>query len=421
MCLSSLHVKLAHLLAAMTCAWCWHQVNQLLEPVRKHFQHDKEAKRILELITGWMQEPKANCSSELRRLVAPCAMRGTPTAVVFAPLASARPTLGAALDTLRCLQASPSGHAKVLWLRDWSAFSYSCLCGGKTRDDDLKAIAAANSLFVAALRAIAPTVMKDVQVVVQSEAILQDSSNYWISVINAGRAFALSQVQAVDEACAEAGQVISSLMHVADVLATSVSDSAAKSTPATSICTPPSQVALHQLACTYLQREEVAKAGLVPPSLVQVPTVSLRLKAETAAATTTDADVDAELLLFDGQPEVQRKMKKAFCEPRNVQCCPPLAIVAEAILPYGTNGGTFVVPRKSENGGDLVATDASTLATAFSAGDLHPGDLKPAARDAVDSLLQRVRSSVQGDPELSKADKEVQKVIKRMTSKGGKK
>ena len=391
-------------------------VNQLLEPVRRHFQVDAEAKRILELITGWMAEPKSDRSSRLRRMEAPCCGAGKPVAVVFAPLASARPTLGVALDTLRCLAAAPAGHARVLWLRDWSAFSLSCLGGGKTRDDDLKAIAAANALFVGALRAIAPALMGEVQVLVQSEAILGSSSDYWISVINAGRAFQLSQVRAIDEACAETGQVISSLMHVADVLAVSVTSAAGG--PPTSICAPSSQLALHELACSYLRRPEVAEAGLAPPAVVEVPAVSLRLKAADPGAA-EPADPDAELLLFDGQPDVQRKMKKAFCEPGNVQCCPPLAIVNAAVLPYGADAGRFVVPRKPDNGGDLVATAPGELEAAFAAGDLHPGDLKPATRDAVDALLQRVRARVQEDAELGKADKEVQKVIKRLGSKGG--
>jgi len=42
-------------------------------------------------------------------------------------------------------------------------------------------------------------------------------------------------------------------------------------------------------------------------------------------------DADAELLLLDLQPDVQRKMKKAFCEPANAAFCPPLAIAAELV------------------------------------------------------------------------------------------
>jgi len=135
----------------------------------------------------------------------------------------------------------------------------------------------------------------------------------------------------------------------------------------------------------------------------------LRLK---AAGTEVADDPDAELLLFDGQPDVQRKMKKAFCEPGNVETCPPLALVREAVLPYGAQR-KLVVKRKEENGGDQTFTTAEQMAAAFASGELHPGDLKPAVRDAIDEILQRVRAKVAGDAELVKADKEVQKAAKR--------
>ena len=38
-------------------------------------------------------------------------------------------------------------------------------------------------------------------------------------------------------------------------------------------------------------------------------------------------------------------------------------------------------------------------------------------RDAVEAVLQRVRTHVQADKELAAAEKEMQKVLKRMTSK----
>ncbi len=50
---------------------------------------------------------------------------------------------------------------------------------------------------------------------VQSEAILKDPSQYWISVINVGRFFQLQRVREVDEANEYAGQVVAGLLHVA--------------------------------------------------------------------------------------------------------------------------------------------------------------------------------------------------------------
>ena len=83
----------------------------------------------------------------------------------------------------------------MLWLADWSAFCRSCLAGGKTADEDMKAIGAAHSLFVASLHALAPALMRGVLVLKQSDVILSNPSDYWIAVINAGRSFALSSLR----------------------------------------------------------------------------------------------------------------------------------------------------------------------------------------------------------------------------------
>ena len=72
----------------------------------------------------------------------------------------------------------------MLWLSDWSALSLNCVSGGKTTADDLKAICAAQDLLVGCLRALDPQLMAGVAVRRQSEAILSDPSNYWISVID---------------------------------------------------------------------------------------------------------------------------------------------------------------------------------------------------------------------------------------------
>ena len=385
-------------------------VNLLLDPVRAHFKQNADASRILGLITEWMQEPKTVRASALRRLDALGDSGARGCCVVFAPLPSAKPTLGAALDTLRCLAAAPNGARRVLWQADWSAFCLNCLSGGKTREDDLKAIEAANELFVAGLRAIAPELMATVEVVVQSKAILSNSSDYWISVINAGRAFQLSQVRAVDEENPESGQVVSTLMHVADVLAT------ASASTASTICLTPAQRLINGLASGYLARPDAAASGLKSPRLCEVASVSLRLRAASVdAAMWQDLDPDAELLLFDTALDVQRKMKKAFCEPGNVADCPVISVVAEAVLPYAADQ-KLVIKRKEDNGGDLTFTDAAALRTAYEAG-LHPGDLKPAARDGVDSVLARVRAHVQASPALGKAAKEVEKVAKRSAKK----
>jgi len=374
-------------------------LNKLLEPVRSHFDTDPEAGRILKLITGWMAEPKDTRPPPLRRLAALDAEQQA--WVVYAPLPSAQPTVAAALDTLRCLKAAPAHYQKVLWLSDWSAFCLNCLSGGKTNADDLKAIGASNDLFVAGLKAVAPTLMADVHVVHQSKALLRDPSDYWISVINAGRAFQLSRVlAAVDTTSPDAGHVLSSLMHVADVLAI------AGKKPAV-VCGTQAQQPLAELALEYMRGARLAEAGLVLPELRTEAAVSLRLKADEGKW-----DPEAELLLLDGQPDVQRKLKRAFCEPGNVDFCPPVVLAEELLMQYSTDA-KLVVARKPDNGGDQHFSTSELLRGAFASGELHPGDLKPSVRDGADAILERVRKAIGDEKALKEAEKELAKVLKR--------
>ena len=110
------------------------------------------------------------------------------------------------------------------------------------------------------------------------------------------------------------------------------------------------------------------------------------------------------------------KLKKAFCEPGNLSHCPPVTVACEAVLPYHASK-KLSIKRSADNGGDLDYAAPEALRTSFSSGELHPGDLKPAARDAVNEVLQRVREAIAADAELKKAEKEVDKVLKRKAKK----
>lgn len=218
-------------------------------------------------------------------------------------------------------------------------------------------------------------------------------------MINAGRSFQLSRVlRAVGEAASEAGEVVAALMHAADVLSIA-------STSQTTLCVTPQQQPLAQFALEYV-RTALEGEGLLPPSLVCVGSVPLRLKAEEGKVE------EVELLLLDSQGEVGRKLKRAFCEPGNVDFCPPLTLAEELILPF-SEGGELVVSRKPENGGDLRFSDAAELRSVFASGALHPGDLKPSVRDAIDAILERMRKLVAEEKELKEAEKELAKALKR--------
>lgn len=187
-------------------------LNTLLEPVRTHFTTDENAKNLLELVQKYKKEAKTKGEKTVRRLNLVELGRVQPNShLVFAPLPNAAPTLQEAMDTLALLQHA-GDKPTVLYLSDWSAR----VCNAC--DADQKGIKSFYDIFTASLKALAPETMEKVQILYQSEAILADPSNYWISVINVGRHFQLSDVMGPEMQDSDgAGIVVSRLMKTADV------------------------------------------------------------------------------------------------------------------------------------------------------------------------------------------------------------
>lgn len=206
-----------------------------------------------------------------------------------------------------------------------------------------------------------------------------------------------------------ASHVLAFLMHIADVL------SLACTTAGGIISCPKQQESLQLLAAQYMKDQPaVQAAGLYAPEVKGRPSRSLHLKHPIDVH-----DPDAELMLLDSSADVQRKIKRAFCEPGNVDNCPPLELAQVVILPAWSTNKQLQVKRRADDGGDLQLTDAEELKELYRSGGLHPGDFKPAVRDAVDEVLKKVRAAITADKTLANAEKELQKVSKRSAKGGG--
>lgn len=331
-------------------------INKFVKPVRDHFENDPEAKRLIELI----KEYKKDTSEPVVKFRRLSVTQSEKVHAVFSPLASEKFSLGTALTLIKLFEDAPEGSEVIFWIRDWSSFCSNAFQGDK------KAIAAAYTLLTEALLALAPELMAKVRIVKQSEAILSNPSDYWISVINVGRKFPLGKV-CINEADGQASQVITSLMHVGDVLATQ----------ATTIGCTESEKALHTLAIDYYSEIET---GLNVPTLIVVPAVSTQLRVPQDGFD----DPSIDIFLLDNPPDVAPKIKKSFCEPQNVEYCPPITLAREICFRFG---GDFVIKRKPDDGGDKVYASVDDLSADFGAGKLHPGDLKPTVGTGVVSVV----------------------------------
>jgi tyrosyl-tRNA synthetase len=323
-----------------------------------------------------------------------------PVWAVVAPPANEQLNLGELCSILRQLNAGPADHQVVLWCPDWSSFVLN-KCGG-----DQKVITACYTLLREALVAVQPALMARVSVMMQSEAILKDPSQYWISVINVGRFFQLQRVREVDESNEYAGQVIAALMHVGDVLALA---------PAKLACASGTSLeAANKLAVAYIEETNVTE--IAKPTVESLEAFDSLLKPRHMMEGPANADDD--IFILDNNMDVGRKMKRAFCEPGNIEHCPPITLTNACVF---ATGASLAITRKEENGGDKAYSALEELRSDFKSGALHPGDLKPFVTKAVDGFLQAVRDRCKGEETAKKAEADVKAYLKKAAAASKKK
>ena len=276
-------------------------LNKLLDPVRNHFANDPNASALLTEIRGFSKEP----SKDGKFISMRCFADDKPLSFVLAPLPSSSVRLQDVVSTLYALRSGATpGRRVVLWLQDWTAFVLNATKG------DRGAIAAYYELLIGALRGLDPGLMKDVEVMNQSKTAFAHASDYWLSVINVGRANSLEDLRPAVEKTTpfvNAGQVIGAMLLTGDVLAASaVKDARLFGTA--------DQVHLMEFALRY-----------VKTTPLHVPT--LGSAEDTPELVLNDANNEtSHVMVTDADNTLGGKLKKAFCEPANVAFCPPLEL-----------------------------------------------------------------------------------------------
>lgn len=363
------------------------EINTLLEPVRQHFAEDETAAELLGKVREWRRETLVPTSSLTRLKVSFPGEK--PAFVVFAPLPSEYVRLSDVWSVMKRLREAPEGLTPVLWLQDWSARALG-RAGGS-----VECVRGYYELLLHGLRTLDPELMEGVQVQWQGDAILSGPSEYWTSVINAGRQCSLEMIRGAlppGDGLDSASQVLASIMHIGDVLALAGGEA-----PAT-LCCGQSEEPMHRLSMEYLSKCELAVPDL---QVVDAPVLRLRAEGEGLEA-------EADLLVTDMQADVNKKIKKAFSEPENAAFCPPLSWASTVLLSLN---GEFLISRKPDNGGDKTYMTAEELSVDYASGELHPGDLKPAVGKALNAVLDKVRPGLKTNT-LKTAQKKLAAYVK---------
>ncbi|RHW71171.1 tyrosyl-tRNA synthetase [Trypanosoma brucei equiperdum] len=325
-------------------------LNGILEPVRKHFVEDPHAASLLQQVLSF----RAGGAAPPLSAVPLPEQSATPLAVAWLPACIKFPVdLAVALsDAIKqFLRENTDGEA-VLLLPEWTAMACNNVGGEE------KYISAALELNAAILKSHwLPS--ERVRIVRQSEMILANPNDYWLTAINVGRK---NKLQRMEEVCGDlknAGAVVAALMYVADA-------AMLKATHA--ICTSHDR-GCHEIATDFYEgklRVIPALGGVVPPLSNAEPPVS-----ETLAS--GPVNKDDILFIDDTDMDMRRKIKRAYCAP-NEDANPVLSIATWLMREQGA----LLIERTEANGGDVAYKGEGQLRADALSGALHPADLKQA-------------------------------------------
>ncbi|MED6247394.1 Tyrosine--tRNA ligase, cytoplasmic [Ataeniobius toweri] len=102
----------------------------------------------------------------------------------------------------------------------------------------------------------------------------------------------------------------------------------------------------------------------------------------------SSSEEESKIDLLDSKEDVKKKLKKAFCEPRNIQNNGVLSFVKHVLFPLR---GEFCIKRDPKWGGDKVYTGFEEVEKDFAEEMIHPGDLKASVEAALNQLLDPIR------------------------------
>ncbi len=113
------------------------------------------------------------------------------------------------------------------------------------------------------------------------------------------------------------------------------------------------------------------------------------------------------IFVYDTPDDIRAKIRKAYCPPREVKYNPIMEI--NKYILFAKPGFKLVVERPEKYGGTIVFESYEELEKAYSAGELHPLDLKNATAEALIKILEPIRKYFESRPDALRILEELKK------------
>ena len=263
------------------------------------------------------------------------------------------------------------------WVADWFALMNLKLGG------DLNKIQNAGKLMIETWKASGMNLDK-VEFIWSSDEINRRSDEYWRIVLDIATKFNLTRIKKCTQIMGReesddlaASQIFYPVMQAADVFFLDVD-----------ICS----LGMDQRKVNMLCREYSKKAKRKFAPVIVSHHMVMGLDGSDKMS---KSDPDNAIFMDDSEQDVKRKIKKAFCKPKEVEGNPLLdwtkwilfPILGKIIIPADEKWGT---PEKIYNSYEDLEKD-------FSEEIVHPNDLKKAMTVHINQLLEPVRKHFEED------------------------
>jgi tyrosyl-tRNA synthetase len=204
----------------------------------------------------------------------------------------------------------------------------------------------------------------------------QLESDYLLNVLKLGRSITLNRAKrSMDEVSRSAdnpmvSQMIYPLMQAVDIAMLNVDVAVG---------------GIDQRKIHMLAREELPGLGFKAPICIHTP-ILIGLDGNKMSSSSNNF-----ISMDDNEKTVGKKIRKAFCPEGSIVDNPVLALFKYHIIPRFNE---ITIERPEKFGGNLYYPDYDKIEADFGSKDLHPMDLKSAATDYINRILEPVREKM---------------------------
>lgn len=274
-----------------------------------------------------------------------------------------------------------AGFHAIIFLADWHAYINDKL------DGNLESIQRCAEYFKDSFRALG--VPDSVEFLYANDFVKHPE--YWQKVIAVSKASTVARIRRAltimgrkeEEADLDASKLIYPAMQVADISWMNLDLAYG---------------GMDQRHAHMLYRDVAPKMGwkqVVALHTPLLPSLEGGGRMDPIAGKMSKSKPDSSVLINDPPSEVERKIGKAFCPPKDTEDNPVLRIAKLILFP---RRGTLMIRRDAKFGGDVTFRSYGELAGAYGKGELHPKDLKAGVASALNTELAPVHKYFEAHP-----------------------